>query len=154
MITSVHPATRACATLIAGLLLVWRGMASACSTLGPEPTIEELFSTADAVFVAEVVKTERVIGSFGSMTLPMVEGDVELVEVLKGDPPAGRKVRDLVFGPGNCSLGLLAGLPYLFLFQPGQDNLVLWPTGSRMFININGTYPKELLARLRALKPN
>lgn len=43
-----------------------------------------------------------------------VDGTFRVVEILIGDPPADGKVRDLVFGPVNGSLGLFAGLDDLF----------------------------------------
>ena len=129
------------------------GHALACSTLGPPPTDEEQFNKASAVFVGHVTKTEEVSLSFNGMPtkVPAVEGTVRVVEVLKGEPPADGKVQDLVFGPGNCSLGLFAGLDYLFFLH--GDKWVLWPGGSKTFININGTEPRQLLEKLRKSSP-
>ena len=125
-----------------------------CSTLGPPPSDEDLFRKASTVFVARVVRTEekQVVWKGAKNPESIVEGDFQVVEILKGQPPAGGKVRDLTFGPGNCSLGLLAGMDYLFFIQPDQENLVLWPTGSRMIINRQGTEVVKLLELLRKLK--
>jgi len=130
--------------------------AMACSSLEPPPTDEELFQQATAVFLAHVVRTEEKQyvwpDAANSKPWPIVEGNYQIVEVLKGQPPADGKVRDLVFGPGNCSLGLLVGMDYLFFIQPGPNNFVLWPTGSRMIINREGTEVVKLLEKLRKLK--
>lgn len=136
------------------LLALAPGFAIACSTLGPPPTDDELFEKASAVFVAHVTKTEEVTLSFPSSSAPAavpgVEGTFRVLEILKGKPPEDARVQDLVFGPGNCSLGLFAGLDYLFFLR--GDKWVLWPTGSRAFINLQGTEPQKILEHLRKLK--
>jgi hypothetical protein len=145
---------RALASTI-GLLISAQALPGvACSTLGPEPTDEELFRKATTVFLARVVRTEEKQHAWraSSKPMPIVEGDFQIVEVLKGQPPVDGKVRDFTFGPGNCSLGLLAGADYIFFIQPGQENFVLWPTGSRMIINREGTEVVRLLEKLRKLK--
>jgi len=141
-------------TLLLSLLALAPGIALACSTLGPPPTDEELFEKASTVFVAHITKTEEVTLSFPLSTAPTpvpgVEGTFRVVEILKGKPPEDAKVQDLVFGPGNCSLGLFAGLDYLFFLR--GDKWVLWPTGSRAFINLQGTEPQKIIEQLRKLK--
>jgi hypothetical protein len=127
-------------------------LAIACSIAGPPPTDEELFRKASSVFVARVVRTEESSWKFGHVTEPIVEGDFQVIEVLKGQPPTDGKVRDLTFGPGNCSLGLLAGMDYLFFIEPNRHNFVLWPTGSRMIFNRQLPEVVEFLERLRNLK--
>lgn len=127
--------------------------AIACSILGEPPTERQLFEKATSVFVAHVFRTEEKQSPVGpnKASIPIVEGDFRIIETLKGTPPSDGKVRDVVFGPGNCSLGLMAGLDYLFFVNDSQE-FVSWPTGSRPFINIEGTEPKKLLENLRALK--
>jgi hypothetical protein len=127
--------------------------AMACSILGEPPSERQLFEKAASVFVAHVFRTEEKQLPVGpnKTSIPVVEGDFRIIETLKGTPPSDGKVRDVVFGPGNCSLGLMAGLDYLFFINDGQV-FVSWPTGSRPFINIEGTEPKKLLENLRALK--
>lgn len=97
--------------------------AFACSTRNDEhPTDEQLYKSASAVFVAHITKTEEKsspVGGDKRLPWPIVEGNFKLIEILKGEPPADGKVKDLVFGPGNCSLGLFAGLDYVF-FCPGR----------------------------------
>jgi len=82
----------------------------------------------------------------------IVEGEFRVVEIFKGIPPSDGKARDFIFGPGNCSLGLLAGLDYLFFIEDARENFVLLPSGSRAFVNINGTEPKRLFETLRRLR--
>jgi hypothetical protein len=126
--------------------------ALACSSLAPPPSDEEQFARASAVFVAHLTKTEEVTLSFKGFpqAVPGVEGTFRIVEILKGDPPADGKVQDLVFGPGNCSLALFAGLDYLFFLH--GDKWVLSTGGSRGFINLQGAEPRQLLEKLRKLK--
>lgn len=124
----------------------------ACSRLpgAPEPTNRDLFREAKSVFIAHVYRTEE--ESFllkpNNAPISVVVGEFRVVEVLKGSPPADRKIRDLVFGFGNCSLGLMAGLDYVFYVREGEE-LVLWPGGSRPLLNIEGKEAKEFLETLR-----
>ena len=83
--------------------------------------------------------------------IPNVEGSFTVVEVLKGTPPSDGKVVDMVFGPGNCSLGLFAGLDYVFFIQDDKYNLVIWPTGSRAFINLEAADAVKTITALRKL---
>ena len=110
----------------------------ACSR-HPRPTDTQLFSEAKEVFVARVISTEL-------KRMPRKECDAEeidedecayvqawyeRVDVLKGSPPRRGNVRDLVFGPGNCSLGLLAGFYYVFYLGSDYN----WVP------HINGSFP-------------
>ena len=61
----------------------------------------------------------------------------------------GDTVLDFVFSHGNCSLGIMPGLHYVFFIHP-ENRLVLWPGGSRGYVNMDGSVPKADLARLRA----
>ncbi len=128
--------------------------AIACSITGEKPTDEQLFAKANSVFVAHVYRTEE--KSFqptdSKESIAAVEADFCVIEVLKGKPPADNKVKDFVFGPGNCSLGLLAGFDYLFFVPNGPDNLVLWPTGSRALFNLKGTEVVKTLSNFRRLR--
>jgi hypothetical protein len=149
--------------LIGALLLSMGGAACACSSRESSASDEERYGKASAVFVAHIVRTDETRASVRGSNEPLaiVEGTFRVVEVLKGRPPEDRKIRDLVYGPGNCSLGLLAGIDYLvFLYKdsyvlwPGEaeSNFVLWPGGSRPFIDISASEPKRLLEKLRALR--
>lgn len=111
-------------------------VADACSRLNPI-TDAQLFSGAEKVFVARILATEikRMprrecdAEDLDEDDCMYVQGKYELVEALKGAPRTRGKVRDLVFGPGNCSLGLLAGFYYVF-YVDKDHNWVLHIDGS------------------------
>jgi len=113
-------------------------IAEACSRR-VQPTDAQLFSEAEHVFVAKVVATtlrqvprrQCEAEELNEDECAYVEGRYELVQTLKGTPRRRGTVRDLVFGPGNCSLGLLAGFYYVF-YMDRQHNWVP---------HINGSFP-------------
>jgi hypothetical protein len=121
--------------------------ANACSSLEPEPTDEQLFAKASAVFVAHIVRTEETEGLFGQSHEKLVEATFDVMEALKGDPPSDRKIKSFVYGPGNCSVPLLAGIDYLILLREG--NWVLFPYGSQAFSSLQSTEAKQVLAVFR-----
>jgi hypothetical protein len=138
--------------LVLTLVVLMAGHASACS-ISRQLTDEEQFHNASAVFVAHVIQTEELSANprgGAQMQDPAVEGTFRVIEVLKGAPPKDGKVRDFVFGPGNCSLGLLAGRDYLFFLH--GNNWVLWPGGSKPFIDLQSAECQLSLERLRKLK--
>ncbi|WP_341915000.1 hypothetical protein [Ferrovibrio terrae] len=142
--------------LVLALLLSGIQQALACSRAPgmPEPTDEDLFREASAVFVARVYKTEEAIDNVGprNSPVPIVIGTFRPGEIFKGRPPADNTVRDFTPGPGNCGLMLMAGVDYLFFLQEQTRNYVPWPHGSRGFFNINATEPQKLFEKLRTLK--
>ena len=77
----------------------------------------------------------------------VMEAKYEVKEVFKGAPPALGVVRDFPFAPGNCSLGLLPGMEYIF--YPDGNNFVLTFSGSFGFINAEGNDVKPRLEALR-----
>ena len=140
------------ARLLATLLtLLCAVRAEACS-IRDLATEEEKFAQAKEVFLARVVrveetgKTERI----GGGEVKTVQGTYKLVEAFKGEPKDGDTVLDFVFSPGNCSLGIMAGLYYVFFVQP-ENRLVLWVNGSRGYINLDGSVPKADFERFRTL---
>ena len=137
-------------SLCAVLILASPSATSASSTTQPPPTTEQQFAEATAVFVARLLRTEEAQMVWDGKTEPIVEGTFRVIEVLKGQPPPDQKVRSLVFGPGNCSIQLLAGWDYVF-FLYKDSNFVFWPGGSVGTFNIDGTGPKRLLEELRSL---
>jgi len=81
-------------------------------------TDEEYFKEAREVFRSRVVETR--LATIQNPANPkekeeVVEGKVVVTEKFKGEPPPSGYVKDLVFVPGNCSLGLFAGMEYVFL---------------------------------------
>ncbi len=125
-------------------------LAEACSSL-TKYTDEALFRKAKSVFRARVVETKIVqfrnpdkLSEVGEV----VEAKFEVKEVFKGEPPRSGVVRDIPYGIGNCSLGLLAGVEYVFF--PEEHELVSFG-GSFGLINPDGTEMKSRLDELRNL---
>ncbi|MBI3513937.1 MAG: hypothetical protein HY060_07740 [Proteobacteria bacterium] len=141
--------------LVIAVLIVLIGAfpAGACSRAPdePEPTVANFFASAKQVFLAPLIRTEEVRHNDPVYKdIPyFIEGRYRIIEILKGQPSADGAVRDLPWGPGNCSLGLLAGHDYLFFVD--QRGLVLLPDGSRMFFSLEVQPVKQLLAKLRSL---
>jgi hypothetical protein len=134
---------------IVALCLSATANAEACSTSNP-PTEQELFSRATSVFRARV--TEARLSRLANPANPaeqvdVVEARYEVKEVFRGTPPSAGFVRDLPFGPGNCSLGVLPGMEYVFF--PGEHDLVLIYSGSFGYFNPDGSEVKQHLEALR-----
>lgn len=125
--------------------------AAACS-VQDVASDEEKFAKAKEVFLARVVRVEEAAKPerLGSVEIKAVQGTYKLLEVFKGEPKDGDTVTDFVFNPGNCSLGIMAGLYYVFFIRP-ENRQVLWVHGSRGYINLEGSVPKADIARFRAL---
>src|SRR5262249_36079998 len=122
--------------------------ATACSSLRT-PSTAELFAAASSVFRARITETKLAVLQHVGQSTEVVEARFEVREVIKGTPPASGIVRDLPFSPGNCSLGLMAGMEYVLL--PGEYDLVLLPSGSFGYFNVEGTAVQSRLRELRAL---
>jgi hypothetical protein len=142
--------------LCIGALLMWGigAAASACSAPDAPKTTEEKFARATAVFVAHMVRTEEAgLMVMGNHKEPIIEGTFRVIEVLKGRPPEDGKVRSPPYGPGNCTIPLMAGMDYVFFLGPSDNkqNFVTWITGSFGTFNLGGTEPKRILDELRKL---
>jgi hypothetical protein len=125
--------------------------AGACSL--PEPPSEEAkFAQAKEVFLARMVRVEETGKSerIGTSEVKTVQGTYKLIETFKGEPKDNDTVLDFVFTPGNCSLGIMPGLYYVFFIGP-ENRLVLWINGSRGYLNLDGSVPKRDLERFRIL---
>jgi hypothetical protein len=133
------------------LVLLTAARAEACS-IRDLATEEEKFARSKEVFLARVVRVEETgkAERIGGGEVRTVQATYKLMEVFKGDPKDGDTVQDFVFDPGNCSLGIMAGLYYVFFIQP-ENRLVLWVNGSRGYINLDGSVPKADFERFRAL---
>jgi len=137
------------AIILLALLLIPN--AWACSVLG-EPTIEENYSAADHVALVRIMSTHLVPYDLGDEDWleELVEARYEVIEEFKGshDPPVAR---ELVYGPGNCMLGLATGNYYLlFLSEPGR--IAGWPGGSTLIFNLEGTEIAPIIEQLRDLR--
>lgn len=129
---------------------------------------EVFFNLADTVFTAHVTNAKEkfmISPDAESRKVAYVEAEYEIIEVLKGKPPASNKVHDTLFGFGSCSTPIIVGLDYLFMLQPDKKNLdqeksdwgvaefnsVGMPTGSMPIYPITSKKSVELLSKLRAL---
>ena len=123
--------------------------ARACS-MEEKTTEEQKFAMAKEVFLARVVRVEESAQAqrIGNTEVKTVAGTYKLLEVFKGEPKDGDTVTDFVFTPGNCSLGIMPGLYYVFFIRP-DNRLVLWVNGSRGYLNLDGSVPKADFARFR-----
>ena len=136
-------------TILLALLAAARAEACSIRDLATE---EEKFARAKDVFLARIVRVEETgkAERMGGAEVKTVQATYKLMEVFKGDPKDGDTVLDFVFTPGNCSLGIMPGLYYVFFIQP-ENRLVLWVNGSRGYINVDGSVPKADFERFRAL---
>jgi len=122
--------------------------ASACSYR--EMTLPESYRSATSVFRARVteVRLAMLPAPRGERSeTEVVEAKYEIREVFKGKPPADGIVRDMPFGPGNCSLGLFPGMEYVFF--PAMHAMVAAPSGSFGFFNAEGS---EVMPKLQILR--
>jgi hypothetical protein len=120
----------------------------ACSS--PQLTDEELFLKARTVFRARVIETK--VAKFSNPSNPLevaevVEAKIEVREIYKGEPPSSGIVREFPFGIGGCSLGLLAGVEYVFF--PTDYDFVFFSNGSFGFENPEAKGMKKRLDELR-----
>lgn len=145
------PRSRFCLLLLCFELL--RGSVSAYSVPEDLKTVEQQFRKASEVFLARIVSTKEMVcrDSRFPGDIPVVEGRYQLKEIFKGNPSAEAPVRDFVFGFGNCSLGLLAGLHYVF-FVYDDHRFVLLPNGIAAIVNLDSANVQEYLAQLRTFK--
>ena len=77
-----------------------------------------------------------------------------MVEMLKGPPPADGKIRSRVYGAGNCTIPIMAGIDYLLFIH--EDNLISYPGSSRPLPSLKeglqDIETKQLLRSLRQLR--
>ena len=138
--------TSAALALLATPTSLW-----ACSVV-KEKSLAEKYGEADRGVLARIQSTRLVVDATkeAEWERESVEATYEVLESFKGtgeEPIA----REMVFGPGNCTLGLLAGNVYV-LFLNGPKQYVGWPGGSFMTWNVDGTEVKPRLAELRTLR--
>lgn len=122
----------------------------ACS-FTPQP-LEVHFAKSKNVFRARVIETK--LAGLQNPENPLertevIEAKFEVKEIFKGGTTASGVVRDVPFMPGNCGLGLVPGMEYVFF--PGEYDLVLAPDGSFGFLDANGTDVRPKLEQLRVL---
>jgi hypothetical protein len=122
---------------VVSILLLTICEANACSW---DRTVsrDQLFAQATSVFIGHIVQTKEVEDSIDGQRQMIVEGVVGVVEMLKGPPPADGKIRSRIYGPGNCTIPILAGTDYLLFIH--QDNLISYPGGSRALPPLRRTF--------------
>jgi hypothetical protein len=138
---------------VVSILLLTNCGASACSW---DRTVshEQLFARATSVFIGHIVRTEEIDNSNDGQREMTIEGAVRVVEMLKGSPPADGKIRSRVYGPGNCTIPIMAGTDYLLFIH--EDDLISYPFGSRVLPSLKedllNNETKQLLRSLRQLR--
>lgn len=135
--------------LLASLLLALPSV-FACS-FRPQP-LETYFEKSKNVFRARVIETKLAMlvnPENPSERNEVIEAKFEVKEIFKGGVTESGVVRDVPFMPGNCGLGLVPGMEYVFF--PGEHDLVLAPDGSFGFINADGNDVRPKLELLRTL---
>ena len=124
---------------------------NACS-VSKERSLSDKFAAADHVALVKIISTRLVVDGTKKdvWERETVEATYEVIEAFKGkhNPPIAR---EMVFGPGNCMMGLLAGNTYI-LFLEGPQRAAGWLGGSQMLWNVDGTAVKPMLVELRSMK--
>ena len=119
----------------------------ACSF--PERTIEEQFRDAERVFSAKIVSTKLKSESLDGQKFEVVNATYALIESFKGNNPKKGVVKELPISPGNCMLGLLTGVRYVFFLE--DDGFVTIFSGSWAYSNPEGSEVIQEVEKLRAL---
>jgi hypothetical protein len=134
--------------LLALILLAKADAAIACSYLTEAPHIEKSYARASAVFVGRLVRVEETGVDTGESRGVAVEGTLQVVEVLKGQPPPDSKIQ----GPTaeGCGPVLIVGWDYLFFLDHGS--FVPSPHEAFPLGKWQGDYRKHLLDKLGAGK--
>ena len=108
-------------TLLLTLLCVFPIGAQACSCLGDRDT-KSLYNHAAAVVLAEITSTKLVKTTYSDHDIEYIVADIDVIETFKkGDEPI-TQVADLVLEIGNCSIGLMSGLEYVFFIRNNNED--------------------------------
>ena len=153
--------------VLVALLLPIQSLACTC----PVGTIDERFDFATVAFRVLVTGTElrptaEIVESDWFASKGFSEEDVaeileespsyvrvsfRLIETFKGEPHIPEYLYEMTFSPGNCGLGLMAGVEYV-IFSGGKPfEFASYCTGSFGFFNPDGSEIKPDLDRLREL---
>jgi len=123
-------------------------------------TDESRFEQADIVVLAEVTNTRLIKTTYDSEEMEIIEAEFEPIEVFKQGAEKTNFVRGASFGFGNCNIGLMSGLEYIFYIPANRDdtdekfkNFVHMCDGSNA-INIYRNDFEENLEKLRNLGKN
>ena len=74
------------------------------------------------------------------------------VEIFKGNLPADKKVKSWAFGPGNCTIPILAGVDYVFFIDPKEQGFITSLDGSFMAFTLESGEVKNALDEMRKYK--
>jgi hypothetical protein len=143
--------------LVFGLLVQSKSYACSCR----EESKEEQFRTANYVALIKVTGTalrsikdlRREIDDYDDWkneTPDYVRVSYEELEVFKGRGNAPKHLRELPFGPGNCMLGLFAGMEYVVYLSEDSMGFVVMCSGSFGVFNREGDEVVPVLNLLRA----
>ncbi len=135
-------------------LIIYQATTYACSCKGMD--IETLFKNADAVFLAEVTDTKLKklkLSENRDELDDVIEAKFTVIEHFKKTSYKVDVVHDLSFGFGNCSIGLISGMEYIFFVLKGEgefNNYVGMCTGS-VSVNIHARDFDKALDKYRNL---
>lgn len=155
--------------LLVLVALAMSGQSLACSC--PVGTIDERFESATLAFrvlvtgtelrpLSEIVESEWFAGKGFSVddvaeileeTPNYVRITFRMIEAYKGEAQVPDFLYEMTFSPGNCGLGLAAGVEYIIFSSGEQFEFASFCTGSFGFFNPDGTEVKPDLDRLREL---
>ena len=134
----------ACASLALSLALATQ--AQACQRVGQvQVTKQQLFDAATAVFTAHVIEvTEVDKKSFPDLSGVLASGAVHLLKVkfrlienIKGAPSDDNTILSLSYGPGNCTIPMMAGWDYVFFDNTKAKHLITSLDGSTPLLHID-----------------
>jgi len=136
------------------LLILGHSLAWGCSCVQRDE--KQRYDDAEAVFLAEITDTHlRRAGTAMASLGDVIEAKITVLEYFKKPAYEIATVSDLSFGFGNCSIGLMSGMTYIFYVAPskiglgGLVNYVGMCTGSQA---VNPHYKDfdKILARMRS----
>jgi hypothetical protein len=138
--------------LIFTLLAMLSAQCLACSRLEKESSLAEKVNDADGVALVKITSTRLIVDDSkkDEWERETVEATYDVLEAFKGDH-SRPVVREMVFGPGNCTIPLLSGNIYVLFIEKG-NRLTSSMNGTQMLWNVDGTEVKPMLIQLRSLK--
>lgn len=150
------PKTYTIVIIVLGLLSTTGALACSCGN----QTESEQFQ--EATYIARVRVTATELRSIKDLRdeIPDYkhwENDIseyvrvsyEEIEAFKGGEKRPRYLRELIFAPGNCMLGLLTGMEFVVYLSNKSNSFVTICSGSFGYLNAQGTEVAPVLDRLR-----
>jgi len=122
--------------ILAIIVLLMPSVVLACSC--KENDMEVLYNQSSHVFSAEVTTTHLKKIKFWPREVDLIEAEFNVIEYFKKGNNEINIVRDLSWGAGNCSIGLMSGLEFVFFIAKEQGKI-------KNYVNMcSGTYPIHL----------